>query len=85
MATLTIRNVDDDVRRALRKRAAENDVSMEEEVRRILAWSVSPAAKAAAPQRRRPSVSAMRKLAVKPNDPFDLKTICDEIWDEGVL
>jgi plasmid stability protein len=37
MATLTIRNVDDDTHRGLRLRAAENNRSVEEEVRRILA------------------------------------------------
>ena len=37
MATLTIRNVDDETHRALRLSAAENRRSVEEEVRRILA------------------------------------------------
>lgn len=37
MAMLTIRNLDDDVKRRLRLRAAENDRSMEEEARRLLA------------------------------------------------
>lgn len=36
MATLTIRNLDDDVRDALRVRAAKNGRSMEAEVRAIL-------------------------------------------------
>ncbi|MCC0031174.1 MAG: hypothetical protein H6891_13695 [Brucellaceae bacterium] len=36
MATLTIRNVPEDVKRALRTRAAEHGVSMEEEARKIL-------------------------------------------------
>jgi plasmid stability protein len=40
MATLTIRNVDDDTHRGLRLRAAENKRSVEEEVRRILAEQV---------------------------------------------
>ena len=36
MASITIRNLDDDVKTRLRVRAAENGRSMEEEVRRIL-------------------------------------------------
>ncbi len=36
MATLTIRNLDDDLKTRLRTRAAQNDHSMEEEVRQIL-------------------------------------------------
>ncbi len=44
MATLTIRNVPDDVHKGLRLRAAENGRSVEEEIRRILAEQVTPRA-----------------------------------------
>ena len=40
MASITIRNLDDDVKRRLRKRAAGNGRSMEEEARLILAHAV---------------------------------------------
>ena len=40
MASITIRNLDDEVRRRLRVRAAEHDRSMEEEVRVILRAAV---------------------------------------------
>lgn len=40
MASITIRNLDDDVKTRLRKRAAEHGRSMEEEVRLILADAV---------------------------------------------
>lgn len=43
MATLTIRNLDDETRRRLRERAARHDRSMEEEVRQILRAAVSGA------------------------------------------
>ncbi|MEJ0028751.1 MAG: hypothetical protein WDN01_22215 [Rhizomicrobium sp.] len=43
MASLTIRNVPDNVHKGLRLRAAENGRSVEEEVRRILAQQVLPA------------------------------------------
>lgn len=42
MAILTVRNVPDDVHRALRVRAAENGRSTEAEVREILAAAVKP-------------------------------------------
>ncbi len=40
MASITIRNLDDDVKTRLRVRAAENGRSMEEEVRQILREAV---------------------------------------------
>lgn len=42
MATLTIRNLSDDVRDRIRRQAAENGRSMEEEVRRALAEHFRP-------------------------------------------
>jgi plasmid stability protein len=41
MATLTIRNLDDSVKQALRERAARHGVSMEEEARVLLRRSVN--------------------------------------------
>ena len=43
MASITIRNLDDDIRTRLRVRAAGNGRSMEEEVRRILRRAVGRA------------------------------------------
>lgn len=42
MATLTIRNVDDEVKARIREQAARNGVSMEEELRRLLQKSFGP-------------------------------------------
>lgn len=42
MATLTIRNLDDDLHRLLRVRAAENGRSMEAEVRALLEEVLAP-------------------------------------------
>ncbi|MFM7211610.1 MAG: FitA-like ribbon-helix-helix domain-containing protein [Actinomycetota bacterium] len=42
MADLSIRNLDDDVRELLRRRAAEHGRSMESEVRAILTEAVRP-------------------------------------------
>jgi len=41
MATLTIRNIPDGVKQALRERAARHGVSMEEEARRVLERATS--------------------------------------------
>jgi plasmid stability protein len=43
VATITVRQLDDDVRDALRKRAADHGHSMEAEVRAILEAAVAPA------------------------------------------
>ena len=40
MASITVRNLDDDVKNRLRRRAADNGRSMEEEVRLILAEAI---------------------------------------------
>lgn len=40
MATITVRDLDDDVQRRLKRRAARNDRSMEAEVRAILSAAV---------------------------------------------
>ena len=42
MATLTIRNIDDETKRLLRQRAALHERSMEEEVRQILRSALHP-------------------------------------------
>lgn len=42
MATLTIRNLDDETKRLLREQAARHDRSMEEEARQILRSVVGP-------------------------------------------
>lgn len=40
MGAITVRNLDEDIKKALRKRAAERGVSMEQEVRDVLRDSV---------------------------------------------
>jgi plasmid stability protein len=40
MASITVRNLDDEVKARLRRRAAESGHSMEEEVRKVLSYSV---------------------------------------------
>ena len=42
MAAITVRNLDDEVQRRIKKRAAENNRSMEAEARAILTAAVAP-------------------------------------------
>ncbi|QZZ37372.1 plasmid stabilization protein [Nitratireductor kimnyeongensis] len=84
MATLTIRNVDEKVRRALKKQAAENDVSMEEEVRRILVKSVNPT-QITRDKNARHRIELIESISMRPIGPFDLKAITDEIWNGRTL
>lgn len=81
MGTLTIRNLDDAVKQKLRERAAARGVSMEQEVRDTLARSVTEDGK----RRRKPTIEELTRLGVKPSQPFDLKKLTDEMWDEGLL
>lgn len=76
MGTLTIRNLDDDVKLKLRMRAAERGVSMEQEAREALARAV-----ATEKPRRKPLMEELRKLAITPKGPFDQKKASDELWD----
>ena len=78
MASLTIRNLDESVKRELRKRAAERGVSMEQEARDRLAESVNS-------PRRKPSILAdLKRLSIKPEKPIDFKKLSDDLWDESL-
>ena len=79
MASITIRNLDDDLKQALRERAARNGHSMEEEVRRLISNAV---AKPAKPKFDIDEIK--RKYSKKPAEPFDLKELTDELWEEGL-
>lgn len=93
MATLTIRNLDESIKRRLRVRAAEHGVSMEEEARAILRASLTevsergrPAA-AGTPQAKWHLDMTLEELLAfgrKPERPFDLKKLSDEMWDESL-
>ena len=76
MGTLTIRNLDDVVKRELRKRAAERGVSMEQEARDALTRRFSAETK-----HRKPLAEEIRKLPVTPKEPFDQRKASDELWD----
>ncbi|WP_018334951.1 FitA-like ribbon-helix-helix domain-containing protein [Actinomycetospora chiangmaiensis] len=61
MATITVRDLDEEVRSRLRVRAAENGRSMEAEVRAILEAAVRPSR----PERRRAGLQKARALAAE--------------------
>lgn len=77
MPTLTIRNLDEATKTALRLRAARHGVSMEQEVRDILVRSVAEDAV----RRRKPTVAELMRLSRRPDSPFDAKAAQDELWD----
>lgn len=88
MATLTIRNLDDEVKRALRRRAADHGVSMEQEARTILrevALGSAPAPVEPGAWRLKASKEEILALGRRlPAEDFDLKKLSDEMWDEGL-
>ena len=75
MAILTVRNVPDEVHRALRLRAAEHGHSTEAEVRQILAGAVKPA------QRVRMGgamIAIARDAGVTESDVSELRAVLDD-------
>lgn len=77
MGTLTIRNLDDDVKQELRERAAARGVSMEQEARDLITRDVRNG------NRRLLNVSfdEIMSLSRKPARPIDSKKAQDEVWD----
>lgn len=80
MASLTIPDIGEDLHERLRERASSRGVSTEEEARDILMRSVANPR----PVRRKPSIDELTKLGAKPAEPFDLKALSDEMWDESL-
>jgi antitoxin FitA len=76
MGTLTIRNLDQALKRKLRERAAGQGISMETQTKKTIAPRK--------PRRQRSIFDELTRLGVKPQEPFDLKAISDEMWDEGL-
>ena len=81
MGALTIRNIDDNVKLALRKKAAEHGVSMERYARESLMRDVAEHPR---PVRRQPLLDVLRAIGIKQSEPFDLKNVSDEMWGEGL-
>jgi plasmid stability protein len=80
MASITIRNLDDDVKRRLRVRAAEHGRSMEEEAREILRQVVGqekPAHNLAAAIRARVAPLGGVELDLPPREPMREPPVID--------
>ncbi|CCV16155.1 hypothetical protein [Mesorhizobium sp. STM 4661] len=78
MGTLTIRNLDDDLKQRLRERAARHGVSMEQEARSLLLKEVAPAS-----ERDDDVVTAEEILEFGrrlQRVDFDQKKLTDELW-----
>jgi len=80
MASITIRNIDDTLKRRLRIRAAENGRSMEEEAREILRLVVGepvPPANIAAAIRARVAAFGGSDLDLPPREPMREPPVLD--------
>jgi plasmid stability protein len=73
MGTLTIRNLDDTLKRRLQRRAAVRGISMEQQARELIAKAVRGPG-------RMLSVDEILALGIKPNKDFDQKRISDELY-----
>jgi DNA-binding NarL/FixJ family response regulator len=94
MATVTVRNLDDEVRRLLRIRAAVNNRSMEAEIRHILTTivaqdsatsaphhAVGPAPTTAAHNPRPHDAALAQPPGAVPADRTDRHTAADQAWE----
>lgn len=73
MATLTIRNLDEETKRSLRMRAARRGVSMEQEARMLLARAVRSPEDASVEQADGASWYRSIRELVEPHGGFDLE------------
>jgi plasmid stability protein len=80
MATLTIRNLPDDVRDRLRVRAAENGRSMEAEVREVLSQAVPKKRQPSSPEEIRERVRSVQAAFEKYKRPGE--SVVDEFLAE---
>ncbi|HEV7254392.1 MAG TPA: Arc family DNA-binding protein [Mesorhizobium sp.] len=75
MASLTIRNLNEDTKQKLRIRAAAHGRSMEEEARQIIGEAVSRPA-----ERRKATVEEILAFRCQPKESFDQKAETDALW-----
>ncbi|MEP9396652.1 hypothetical protein [Mesorhizobium sp. KR2-14] len=86
MSALTIRNLDERTQQALRERAAEHGVSVEQEAGEVLRSAIlGEQSSSQKVWRLKASREEILALGRKPERPFDLKAVCDQMWDEGLL
>lgn len=80
MASLTIRNIGDDLKRKLRVQAARNGRSMEEEARRLLAANVTD--EAPAPPRPETAGEVIRRLRERAGGGADFEPLDRSEWTD---
>lgn len=78
MGTLTIRNLDDDLKQKLRERAARHGVSMEQEARNLLLKEVAPAGKHDEGAVTAEEILEFGRRLQKVD--FDQKKLTDDLW-----
>lgn len=84
MGALTVRKLDDTVKRRLRERAARQGVSMESSARALLLAARPASAATSRGWRLKASLEELLALSAKAESPLDAKTLSDEMWDEGL-
>ncbi len=84
MASLTIRNIDDDLKRKLQVRAARNGRSMEQDLRLALQDLVADERKPRLRSEAEARVISgqLRALAQPPLEPIHRKAASDELYDD---
>lgn len=84
MGALTVRKLDETVKRRLREHAARRGASMESTARALLQASRPASAATGGGWRLKASLEELLALSAKPERPLDAKALSDEIWDEGL-
>lgn len=84
MGTLTVRNIDDRLKKKLRERAARRGMSMESSVRAVLQAARSVPTAITRSWRLKASLEDLLALSNKPEKSVDLKALSDRMWDEGL-
>jgi len=82
MGSLTVRNIEDEVKAAIRMRAARHGVSMESEVRDILRQAARETLRPVESELdRQARIARILAIGQPPLEPFDLKTFSDALSD----
>ena len=82
MGSLTVRNIEDEVKAALRLRAARRGISMESEVRDILRRAARETLRPPeSAEEREARIQRILALGRPPLEPFDLKAFSDALSD----
>lgn len=84
MGTLTVRNIDDRLKKKLRERAARRGISMESSVRAVLLAAKPASVGEGGTWRLTASLEDLLALSNKPQQPVDFKALSDRMWDEGL-